>query len=78
MKKKRGGKKHPNLFGVGRPKAFDVHVVLVHRWQVQEGEGDGVVQVNDAEQLYTALSVGCIHMREEPLGGYLKSPQKGH
>lgn len=35
-----------HLFGVSGAKALDVHVVLVDGGQVEEGEGDGEVQIN--------------------------------
>lgn len=46
-----------DLFGVCGPKAFDVHVVLIDRGQVEDGEGDGEVQINHPKQFSTALPI---------------------
>ena len=44
-----------DLRGVGAPEALDVDVVLAERWEVQEGDGGREVQLQQPQQLLTAL-----------------------
>lgn len=49
-----------HLSGVCGAKALDVHVVLVDRGHVEDGEGNGEVQIDQPKQLSTALPIDAV------------------